>query len=291
MKLGHLIGTSPFAASCTDAERRLVAVARAAAVLGVTLACVGVLVLVLAPFLRGPTVDLLLGGGGTAVGGALWVLAQGSLAHWVGNRHPQSLFAAARYGAFAVLAAWIGFGMLVGFSLALVVAALVVAVAELKMVAAVDPAWATHLSEVYGGSAGMERGKPVQGSDEVIVLRWVATAALSTGVGAGVAVAFMFVYYAIALGEGFNFFGAYASVWFMVAVVVWNVPHLALLRWTGASTRLTDTGVLVGAAAWAGLIWVSSALQLPDLTIPVLVGVVVVLEVVLTCMIRWPRPA
>lgn len=282
MVLGDLIGTPSGAASSTGSERTLTVTAQGAAAPGALLVLLGTSSLILTVLLHGLTADAVLGGGGLAVGGVLWVVAQGYVARWISERRPRTLMVATLCGLVAVLTTWLGWGIVVGFSWIPVGVAAVVVLVESILVATIDPGWRARAT----GAGAVES---VPGMDEALVLRWLALAALSLGAGAGAAVTLQFFHYVLHWEEDWNLIGAYASVYLFAAVAAWCAPQLALLAWAGGRVRSGVPVIVLGAGVWAAAIWAASVGEGLGLLIPLLVGAVVVLEVVVGCMIVWRR--
>lgn len=224
----------------------------------------------------------MLGGGALIVGGGLWAVAQGFVARWLSGRAPRSLLAAVMQGVVAVLLISVGWGTLVGFSRIPLGVAVVVALAEWALVRSVDPAWRSR-------GPGADVVKPVSEMDEMRVMRWLALAGTSLGVAAGVVVTLQFFYYVLNWEQDLNALGAYASVYFFAVVGAWCAPQLVLLAWTGGGGRSGAPLIVLGALAWAALVWAVSGDEGLALLIPLLAGGVLVLEVVVGCMVAWRR--
>lgn len=279
---GDLIGTRGAADPLAAPERTLMAVTRGAAGVGVLLALLGGLSLALTALLHGVSGHAVLGGGALIVGGGLWAVAQGFVARWLSGRAPRSLLAAVMQGVVAVLLISVGWGTLVGFSRIPLGVAVVVALAEWALVRSVDPAWRSR-------GPGADVVKPVSEMDEMRVMRWLALAGTSLGVAAGVVVTLQFFYYVLNWEQDLNALGAYASVYFFAVVGAWCAPQLVLLAWTGGGGRSGAPLIVLGALAWAALVWAVSGDEGLALLIPLLAGGVLVLEVVVGCMVAWRR--
>lgn len=280
MVLGHLLGSSVRESPPTDEERALLSVARAAAGVGATSGVLGVLFLCLAVPLRGLSAEAVVGGGGLALGGVLWVVAQGLVARWVTDRRPRVLLAAIFSGALGVLTLWIGLGTALSFSWAVLGLTTVVVGVEWALVAQVDSGWSTTVNRP-------EADEPV--ADERTALRWMGQAGAGLGLAVGVAAAASCVRYALTWEQDWNLFGAYLAALVVAGATVWTLPQLALARADGRSSP--TPGVLVWAAAWGGLLavapwWTWSA---PLVGVPL--AVLALLEVVVGAMALWRRYA
>ncbi|MBE7323890.1 hypothetical protein IEQ44_04405 [Nocardioides sp. Y6] len=282
MLLDALVRTSPADAPLVGPARTLLAVARGAAAVGATLVLVGLLSLALAVSLHGLSTDTVLGGAVLALAGGLGVVAQGHLARWIEDRRPRSLQAASWCGVVAAVTAWLGWGMLVGFSWLVLGLAGVVAVAQAALVSRVDP----RASLVAPGPG---RGAPGLDVDEWTLLRWTAQAAAGLGVAVGGASAVGFVHYALTWQQDWNLIGAYVSGIFVVGSLVWTVPPCAILSGTGAGLRSALPAVLAWSGVWVVVALVAEAVAAPLLLMWVIVGGLAVVEVALGCLALWRR--
>lgn len=276
MMLSNLIGTSEREAALPVPGRLLLTAARTAAVLGATLIASGALVLALVPLLtQEVSGNDMVGGSGIVLGGALWVVAQGLVARWPFDRDPQSVLDAAGWGSLAVVAAALGTGMVVGFSEAgtLAVVAVLVGLAELALVKHVDPEWEKR------GPRGADSNALVSTREAEALVHRTAQVAVALGLVVGAVAAHSLVVHAMDIHEGFNLIGVWVAGAVLLGVGMWTLPHVAVLLGTGGG-RVTWGGALLIAVEAAILIAAMYVLQWWAF-VPVLAGLIVVLEVVL----------